>query len=455
MQPAQEHEATTIRLLLSGGGHRSTVGSLGAIAYLVHVNRWRSVDEVVSVSGGSIANAALASATDDDPWTVLSATIKRIDRDQGRLWATPRRAALLAFFALAYTLIVVAVLVAVGVGPDIPPVVSVLVGVLVFPISFRLGGLAASMLVQDFIAVVSGNSTRKLTDDAGLARMHVFCTSGLSSATPYLLWTGRRDENTVAPSWGAELQAPYTVVEAALASVSLPFLGRVRSPKDSVNPDVLRGGELLVDGGVSGIFGEQVSTSFRRTPADTDRSDDVQILAIDGGRHVTSPSPIMRALGRYSALAILFRWLKASLEATYVNDLVDIGPDSLVRLSEADELVAVDETEADTDGVGGLPASLALRLGGTPPPVRDALVKDRLGQLRTRVAQTSLMNLNEQRIAEALVAGFVGTMILLDPGSSASAVAEALVSVEEKLGLANRLSSVWEDLGKVHREDAA
>lgn len=439
-------DSEPIRLLLSGGGHRATVGSLGAVAYLVHSDRWSSVTEVVSVSGGSIANAALASAPGHkDAWAVLSDSIARINRDQGRVWATPRRTLLAVSYLVAFAAVFTALAIAVGFGPDVPPLVSVLTGVLVLPVCFRLGGMAASMLTEDFIHVVSGDGDRELLDDWGLERVHMFCSSGLSSATPYLLWTGRRSPEGMDPTWGAQLQAPYTVVEAALASVSLPFLGRVRSPKTSENPDVLAGGEILVDGGVSGIFGEQVATPFRRTPADTDRSDDLQIVAIDAGRHVTSPGKVTRVLERYSVSATLLRWLKASLEATYVNDLIDLGPDALVRICEPDDLIEPDDSAPHM--ATSLSGPLALRLGSMPSETTDPEVQKRILELRERVAGISLMNLNEQRIAEATVAGFVGTMMSLDPTSAESEVVAALLSAEEHLGLDDRLSSIWVGLG--------
>lgn len=49
-----------IRLALSGGGHRATVFSLGALLYLVDSSRNRDVQTITSVSGGSLTNAYLS-----------------------------------------------------------------------------------------------------------------------------------------------------------------------------------------------------------------------------------------------------------------------------------------------------------------------------------------------------------------------------------------------------------
>ena len=54
-----------VRLLLSGGGNRAMVGCAGAIAYLAQHGWWDSIDEVVSVSGGSITNASLLTGGTD------------------------------------------------------------------------------------------------------------------------------------------------------------------------------------------------------------------------------------------------------------------------------------------------------------------------------------------------------------------------------------------------------
>ena len=49
-----------IRIALSGGGHRATVFSLGALLYLVDAKRMGDVQTITSVSGGSITNAYLS-----------------------------------------------------------------------------------------------------------------------------------------------------------------------------------------------------------------------------------------------------------------------------------------------------------------------------------------------------------------------------------------------------------
>lgn len=445
---SQTSDAPPIRLLLSGGGHRATVGSLGAVAYLAHSEDWPAVDEVVSVSGGSIANAALASAgADEDVWRVLATALSRIDQDCGRVWANARR--LLVFVRYFAVLIAVALVVgiALGAGPAVPPMVSMLVGVLAIPALARTGGLCANALTRDFISMLSGRSEQPLVSDPNRVRAHVFCASGLSSGVPYLLWTGRPFAEDEGPSWGTTLQSPYSIVDAALASVSLPFLGRIRSPRNADNTDALAGGEILVDGGVSGIFGEQVATPFRRTPADTDRSDERRTIAIDAGRHISSPSRIVRTLERFSVSATLLRWLKASLEATYVNDLVDLAPETLVRICESDDVLSNRTAAPSTGLVHGVPAAMALRLASAPSEAPDEEASKRLAEIRSEVAGISLMNLSPRRIDAGTTAGFVATMLKMEPASTAGDVRAALQSAEAQLGLEGRLSAVWAGSG--------
>jgi hypothetical protein len=58
-----------IGVCLSGGGHRASVFSLGALLYLVDVDRHRDVQAISSVSGGSLTNAFLA--TQESPFSSI------------------------------------------------------------------------------------------------------------------------------------------------------------------------------------------------------------------------------------------------------------------------------------------------------------------------------------------------------------------------------------------------
>jgi hypothetical protein len=65
------NEAPSIGVALSGGGHRATVFSLGALLYLTDAGANRSVATITSVSGGSLLNAFVA--LQDQPFNKYSA----------------------------------------------------------------------------------------------------------------------------------------------------------------------------------------------------------------------------------------------------------------------------------------------------------------------------------------------------------------------------------------------
>jgi hypothetical protein len=113
-----------IRLFLSGGGHRASIGSVGAICALVDMGTWGNVEEVISVSGGSITNAALvrghtlsAPSQEEpentvslgrDPRPGLKLLIDRMLDDRASLVATPTRKAILGFLAAAIVTLMLA-----------------------------------------------------------------------------------------------------------------------------------------------------------------------------------------------------------------------------------------------------------------------------------------------------------------------------------------------------------
>ena len=113
-----------VRLFLSGGGHRASLGGVGAISALHGAQRWGEVTEVVSVSGGSLLNGALLALRDpedlvDDPLPALGRFVARLLDDPMRLLGSPRRAGLVAGVVLTVSAAVaLAVTVAGGIGPS-------------------------------------------------------------------------------------------------------------------------------------------------------------------------------------------------------------------------------------------------------------------------------------------------------------------------------------------------
>src|SRR5687768_10092987 len=54
----------SIALALSGGGHRATLFTLGALMYVVDAGRARDTSSIASVSGGSLTNGFVAQTLD-------------------------------------------------------------------------------------------------------------------------------------------------------------------------------------------------------------------------------------------------------------------------------------------------------------------------------------------------------------------------------------------------------
>jgi predicted acylesterase/phospholipase RssA len=83
-----------IAVALSGGGHRSCAFGLGAMLYLAHAELTGSITSVASVSGGSLANAAIAQDVDLKTCSAdeLAMTVARVARRMtglGTLFGTP------------------------------------------------------------------------------------------------------------------------------------------------------------------------------------------------------------------------------------------------------------------------------------------------------------------------------------------------------------------------------
>src|SRR5215217_6891391 len=64
MSANQNAKPKSIAVTLSGGGHRATLFTLGALMYLVDAKANGSVTSIASVSGGSLTNGLVGQAVD-------------------------------------------------------------------------------------------------------------------------------------------------------------------------------------------------------------------------------------------------------------------------------------------------------------------------------------------------------------------------------------------------------
>lgn len=456
---SDETTAISTRLLISGGSHRATFGAIGAVHFLLATERWSSVREIVSVSGGSSPNAALLTlgdGSDDGTRQALKSLFERAVADGVMPWRTARRMVALVGAVVLTAAVVTAMSSPLWLDTSLGVFIC---GLLLVPVALQFGRRLAAFYTRDYLATITASRGVDLASFADRDRQHVFCAAGLSSATPYYFWAGGSTffaggdlsgsmlSRGRGRFWGAAVQDGYTVDSAVYASSALPGIATVRAPtaSETGRADLLPFAELLVDGGVCGGFGDQIGSGFRRSPSDTHRDDPSHIIAIDASRHVVA------AAGRLTGVSmsiLLARWLKTSIEATYVNDLLDLRDAKLVRIADDETaLVEADRSPRAHDDIGaGLPASQRLRLrniaGQAVTP--DPALANALRTLRKETAAIGLFGLSAPTAATAVTTGLVATLLEFEPSATVARASELLAVAGASLGLGSGLVDTLE-----------
>ncbi len=176
----EEAGARRLALALSGGGHRACLFGLGAVLYLAEVGRCGALASVSSVSGGSLANGALAQSVDltradaDEVSAVVARVAGQIT-SRGTLFGTITTFAYLAAFGLASVALLaapwfLALPLAVKIG-------ATAIGVLLVGVMAELRGWACGLAFDRTVFRPTGRSTRLDSIHAGLD--HVFCATEL------------------------------------------------------------------------------------------------------------------------------------------------------------------------------------------------------------------------------------------------------------------------------------
>lgn len=430
----EPQRAARVRLVLSGGGNRAMIGGAGALAYLTQHGWWDRVDEVVSVSGGSTANAAVLTRGAHSYEQTLESIedfFARATHDLGQPWRQPKRFGFLAMLIAPVLVLLLLILASIGLVP-IPdilhrPVVGLVIGLVApFATSVVVRRAAAGYL-RNYLGSLTNGFDFTLSGFRQSPRQHVICASGLSSGHPYYLWSGGteffaggdlgrpRQAHIPEQLWGISAQAEYSVADAVFASSSLPTLARVQAPNITERQGIAK--ELLIDGGVSGIFGGQVGAGLRDQGSGGARSNpsDGHIIVIDSGRHVQSPGRVGRTINRLSISALLARWLKVSLEAGYRRDLRELDDTHLIRIAE---------------GFGELNDNAGPVLAG-------------FDELRRRTAQMGLLNYNADRALNAFVTGWVGSALTLDQQCSPAVIEAGLGALGSQMGRGEEFVQYW------------
>jgi len=414
------------------------VGCAGAIAYLAQHGWWDAIDEVVSVSGGSITNASLMTGgtqTVDDTFASLDRFYERATTDTGQPWKDPKRFVALALMATPVLVVIALVLMAVDLvpGPSVldKPIIGLGIGLLAPTICSLAIRRGAGAYLRNYLESLTNGASASLTGFGGGRRQHVICASGLSTAHPYYLWGGGANftaggDLSLQPTphdpsslWGAAVQGDYSVADAVFASSSLPTLAQVEaSLAESGQHAAPTRSELLIDGGISGIFGGQISAGMRKQQEQRSSTEAGHIIVIDSGRHVRPPSRIGQMIQRVSIAGLLARWLKVSLETSYQRDLLELDDSHLIRIAEGQA-----EHGPSADGV-----------------------RVRFDELRTRTAQMSLANYDAERAKNAFVTGWVGAALCLDPACTIESVRSGLTAVGDQMNRGDAFVDYWDAL---------
>ncbi|MFK7917953.1 MAG: hypothetical protein AB8G14_07740 [Ilumatobacter sp.] len=312
----------------SGGSHRATLGGIGAILYLLDstgVYCWNDVDEMVGVSGGSQPIAALAAAEASSESDV-SETMRRlylaIDADRLTL-STPRRRLIVATIAVAATL-PVTLWVALTLL-FIPALIAFPAGLITVAFVYRVVSWLLSKLQEDYVRTVlssaAGNPSlvdSHLKDLPDTTVHYSIVSAGVDTGRMYRAWIGS-EHPTVG---GSEYMNAVSPVHASVASSSLPPTGRLRPPAALSTGKAPAHNEILIDGGVGGNFGLQITNDITKSIV-TGKAGAAtrRVLALDAGRRVKQAPSRLRMI---STVARLMRWVQLSNDATYANDLEDL-----------------------------------------------------------------------------------------------------------------------------------
>lgn len=223
-QAATDPLRRDLGVALSGGGHRASLFSLGALLYLVDSGANREVTTISSVSGGTITSAFVAQKCDFR--SVESSAFWNVASQLASAIATRGAVSLSSWMVRGYfgILAVLALLVAAicwKAWPlDLPwwgcVALILLWGTLVL---FR-GVVAGWLLGRAFFVHEDGRPTR-LAALQNRTVDHVICATDLTSAAPFYFFCGKKCA-AYSPLYGRALAGSTALRTAVRASAALP-----------------------------------------------------------------------------------------------------------------------------------------------------------------------------------------------------------------------------------------
>jgi predicted acylesterase/phospholipase RssA len=272
-QPSQvqEEQQRKLAVALSGGGHRACLFALGVLLYLVDAGRNGDVTSIASVSGGSLANGAVAQSLDFTSARPrqLEAVVARLAGQitgQGTLFGAP--------LAKAYIALLTLTAIAALIGPWLLPLsfgLQIVVFILAILALAWLAGLRGRVCARAFATTLftpEGCPDRldSICDDLD----HVFCATNLHTGG-HTYFTQRL---VTSSGFGAGVPGDIelsTVVQASAAfpgafPVSWQPTARHKFSKRS-EPEAASVRKMaLVDGGVYANMADQWVRRYDRLP---------------------------------------------------------------------------------------------------------------------------------------------------------------------------------------------
>lgn len=450
--PAADHPGIEA-LALGGGGWRGAFGAIGAVMYLVQTGRWDRIRDVVGISGGSFAVAALArpagESAGDEPGDEPEAAMRWL---YGSLVGAGRRAvSAVGFVAMFVIALVMATVLTVLISWSDHKLVATLLTVFVVAFASVMMRVVIASRFRSIVRNVFHNeSMRTTTGD----RRYAIGATGLDDGQ---LYSFTSDPETDARRWLAhagpeELAVPLggaPLWKAVHRSTSLPGLGqlstrmmvvpsRPRFPGDTNTS--IRVPDRLVDGGISGIFGRGLirvdrPPVARVTAGDRRQPEPVGVLVVDAGRRLVATTGkqwrhrTQRWLERLSVVYHLARWLQIAFDTAYRHELAHVRDGQqadgcvfrLVRLAEREE-------QPDRRSV-------------TARSERRRGDLDRLTALRDEVHQLSLLGVTRVTASQATAVAIAACALEFDDEPD---IVGLLGSIGERLGRGSDLSDAWQ-----------
>ena len=430
---------TVDALALGGGGWRGAFGGIGAVMYFAETDEWKHIRDVVGISGGSFAVAALSAQPDDerpgvdDPAPALRTLLERLS-------VAARRTARIVTIGVVVTAALAYLVdrVVVRLWHINRPATIVFLALVLMTSSF-LARLYTSARWNSIVKMVY-RKDRMRTQGCQPERRYAIGATGLNDGRLYSFTSdpigdkARRvnNQNNTATPLG-----DYRLSFAVVRATSLPGLGQLGVGK--IYPDCAHVGtkhrktcvwvpDKLVDGGLTGIFGRHLVQVKSADPAVKPL-----VVVVDAGRKlvVNNDGNLKdRATGvgeRASALLLLTRWLKVALEDAYRGELRRVADGhksrhyryQLVRLAEEEDHPGHDQH-------------------GFSQQRHDDL--NRLYTLRDQVHSFSLMKSSRNSANRAISVAVAACALDREREPQISRILER---VGQRLGRGNELAELW------------